>query len=125
MYTLILTVLSLLGALVASYTAAKVQVEYYQLHSRIDTVEEKITSALGKIGREKSLSRDQIRETVDNYLASLDIEQSGGMDGDLMQMMMMQFMQPGQSPEHDESGEVQSDNHLPYLHGKGGRNDGT
>lgn len=88
-----ITVLNLLCAGLSAWVAFQALTQYYRINNRVESVEEKLESALGKMHRNKGITRDTIRDQVDTYLGTLDLESGSGMDSDVMQMMLPMMMQ--------------------------------
>jgi TolA-binding protein len=86
------TVFNLLCAGISAWVAFQALTQYYRINNRVESVEDKLESALGKMHRNKGITRDTIRDQVDTYLGTLDLQSGGGMDGEIMQMMMAQMM---------------------------------
>jgi len=126
-YLAAITVFNLLCAALSGWVAFQALTEYFRINNRVESVEDKLESALGKMHRERGITRDTIRDQVDTYLGTLDLEQSGGgMDSEIMQMMMAQMMGGGmgQPAAPEPSGEEKRErtiNNGQFL-GSGGDN---
>jgi len=126
-YLAAITVLNLLCAACSAWVAFRALTEYFRINNRVESVEDKLESALGKMHREKGITRDTIRDQVDTYLGTLDLERSsgGGMDSEVMQMMMAQMMQgaaaPGASEPSPEQARERTIDNGQFL-GSGGDN---
>jgi hypothetical protein len=125
LFTLISALIGFISACIGVYVASRAWIEYYRVHNRLETVEERIQSLHGKLHRDKRTTRDEIRDAVDQYLGTLDLESAGSMDGDMLQMMMAQMMggamgpaQADAEPQGDAARET--DSPLPTLMGSGG-----
>ena len=127
LFTVVSAGIAFISATIGMYVASRAWVEYYRVHNRVETVEDRIQSLHGKVHREKRTTRDEIRDAVDQYLATLDFETGGGaaMGDEMMQMMLAQGMQgmlgsaaAEPAPEDDRSG----DDHSLNILGQGGKN---
>lgn len=118
--------LSLLSAFASVGGAIWVYIHLAKLSSRTENVEQKLSSLQSKLASQDRWSRDEIRDSVDNYLQNLDLEGGSGMDGDLMQMMLpalMQGMGSGQAPGNAEQpGPVEQPTQPLNVLGSGGQN---
>jgi hypothetical protein len=126
-YLAAITVLNLLCAACSAWVAFRALTEYFRINNRVESVEDKLESALGKMHREKGITRDTIRDQVDTYLGTLDLQTSGGgMDSEIMQMMMAQMMGggmavPGASEPSEDEQRERTINNGQFL-GSGGDN---
>lgn len=120
------TVFNLLCAGLSGWVAFQALTQYYRINNRVESVEDKLESALGKMHREKGITRDTIRDQVDTYLGTLDLQSGGGMDSEVMQMMLPMMMQGAtgaqapSEPSPDEARETAVNNGT-FL-GSGGDN---
>jgi len=121
-----ITVFNLLCAGISAWVAFQALTQYYRINNRVESVEDKLESALGKMHREKGITRDTIRDAVDTYLGTLDLQTSGGgMDSEIMQMMMAQMMggaMGGQAQSEPAGAESRESNSTNNLLGSGGDN---
>jgi len=77
-----------------------------------------------KLTNSNRLTREEIRDSVDTYLDSMDIKAGGGMDGELMQAIMMSAISGGGfagTPEQQDATEEQQ-KQVNSLLGSGGIN---
>lgn len=99
----------------------------------MEVVEEKIQRTAGKVAAQDRWSRDEIRDAVDAYLQTLDLESGGGgADENLLAMLMQMGMFTGgpsaASTGPDGTGGDGSPSDVEIarkLAGRGGLNDGT
>jgi hypothetical protein len=118
--------LSLLSAFASVGGALWVYIHLAKLSSRTENVEQKLSSLQSKLASQDRWSRDEIRDSVDNYLQNLDLETGSGMDGDLMQMMLPALMQGmGSGPAQgnaEQPGPVEQPTQPLNVLGSGGEN---
>jgi outer membrane murein-binding lipoprotein Lpp len=97
-----MTILAVLSALVALAGAASTVWAMIQTHvtvhsqaDRMNTLEERLQRMQGKQAAEQRWTRDEIRDAVDQYVQTLDLQPGGASMEDLLPMLMQMQMGSG------------------------------
>lgn len=122
---------ALAGAITTVYAMVQTHVTLASQRDRVCTLEEKLQRLTGKIAANDRWSRDEIRDAVDQYLQTLDLEPSSGMGEETLLQMLMGMQQmggtaPAPAPEETPGDGAPSDVEIAkMLAGKGGSINGT
>lgn len=110
----------------AFWVTYQVQVTRHTAENRMQKVEDQIQSLRGKLSSNDRWSRDEIRDAVDAYLQTIDLQPGGSSMEDLLPMLLQ--MQMGQAtapgpPSGTDGDAPRSDTEIArQLSGQGGIN---
>jgi len=87
---ILLTVINVACAGLTLKIGSEVLLHVYQWRDRVDSIDGRIQKLQGALGNAVRSERDEIRDAVDTYLASMDIKAGGG--GDMMEQLLPVLM---------------------------------
>lgn len=110
----------------AFWVTYQVQITRHTSENRIQKVEDQIQSLRGKLSASDRWTRDEVRDAVDAYLQTLDLQPAGGGMEDLLPMLLqMQMGGPQAGREAPGTGEQPATSDVEIartLAGSGGAN---
>jgi len=122
MTTAIAAVLAWIACILALWQAFKTETTIHSTRNRLQAVEERLESHSGKLARAGRADRDAIREEVDAILQERDTGGSSGLDGSLLQQLMMSQMMGSMGQGNPEAPEpVQEPQKPQHFFGSGGK----